>query len=130
MQLFCLLTYKNHGNIFRIVRQNCNNKIMSELGYIQQGKALEPNLYYLFFLLELEARLMLIFSGSPYQMIHHFMDNCIEDIYYRLRAWLDPKFATYANATFSYNIQAPVIYVHLSPDSKQGKGSTHVDQLV
>ena len=48
-------------------------------------------------------------------MIHHFMDNCIEDIYYRLRAWLDPKFATYANAknTFSYNIQAPVIYDYI-----------------
>ena len=37
------------------------------------------------------------------------MENCIEDIYYKFRAWLNPKWATYANAhnTWSFGLQPP-----------------------
>ena len=43
------------------------------------------------------------------------MQNCIEDIYYKLRAWLNPKYASYANArnTFSYGIGDPIIYDYI-----------------
>jgi len=66
-------------------------------------------------------------AGTPYQIIQEYMENCIEDIYYKLRAWLDPKFATYANArnTFSAGIGDPIIYDYIF-HRNQNRSVVHV----
>merc|ERR1712142_361412 len=66
-------------------------------------------------------------TGTPYQIIQEYMENCIEDIYYKLRAWLDPKFATYANArnTFSAGIGDPIIYDYIF-HRNQNRSVVHV----
>ena len=35
--------------------------------------------------------------SKPYQIVQAYMKNSIEDVYWKLRAWLQPKWATYAN---------------------------------
>ena len=42
--------------------------------------------------------------GEPYEIIQRFMQNSAEEIFYKLREWLLPKFATYGNErnSFSY----------------------------
>ena len=47
-------------------------------------------------------------------MIREHMTNCIEEIFYKLLAWLNPQYATYGNQknTFSNNY-SPVIYDYI-----------------
>jgi len=54
-------------------------------------------------------------QGTPYQIIQTYMRNSIEDIYWKLRAWLRPAWATYANErnTFSFGVEDPVIYDYI-----------------
>jgi len=65
--------------------------------------------------------------GTPYQILHEYMANCVEDIYYLLRAWLGPQFATYANAhnTFSFGLQPPITYDYIF-HRNQNKTKVHV----
>ena len=39
--------------------------------------------------------------SKPYQIVQAYMKNSIEDVYWKLRAWLQPKWATYANEKVS-----------------------------
>jgi len=54
-------------------------------------------------------------EDTPYQIIQSYMQNSIEDIYWKLRAWLQPKWATYANEqnTWSFGIGDPIIYDYI-----------------
>jgi len=51
-------------------------------------------------------------KGTPYQIIQDYMENSLEDVYYRLRQWLQPRWATYANErnTWSFGIGDPITY--------------------
>ncbi len=53
-------------------------------------------------------------QGKPYHMIRNYMKNSIEEIFYKLKAWLGPRFATYGNRanTFSYMFD-PIIYDYI-----------------
>lgn len=53
------------------------------------------------------------------------MKNCIEEIFYKLQAWLNPQYATYGNQvnTFSNNY-APIIYDYVF--HKENDNSTRV----
>jgi len=54
-------------------------------------------------------------SGTPYRIIQDYMKNSLEDIYYILKAWLNPKWATYANErnTWSFGIGDPITYDYI-----------------
>ncbi len=47
-------------------------------------------------------------------MIRSYMKNSIEEIFYKLKAWLGPRFATYGNKanTFSYMFDS-IIYDYI-----------------
>ena len=58
-------------------------------------------------------------------MIREHMKNCIEEIFYKLQAWLDPRYATYGNQlnTFSNNYK-PIIYDYVF--HKENNNATRV----
>jgi len=54
-------------------------------------------------------------KGLPYKEITDYMKNCVEEIFYKLKQWLAPRYSTYANPanTFSFGITPPVIYDYI-----------------
>lgn len=53
-------------------------------------------------------------EGEPYQMIRDYMTNCVEELYYKLKQWLQPKFATYGNQANTFSRQfGPIIYDYI-----------------
>ena len=47
-------------------------------------------------------------------MIRKHMKNCIEEMFYKLLAWLNPQYATYGNKKNSFsNNYSPVIYDYI-----------------
>lgn len=52
--------------------------------------------------------------GITYKTIADVMTNCVEEIFYKLKQWLEPNFATYGNEknTFS-SMYKPVIYDYI-----------------
>eukprot|EP00095_Tigriopus_kingsejongensis_P002255 maker-scaffold478_size161223-snap-gene-0.27 protein:Tk02255 transcript:maker-scaffold478_size161223-snap-gene-0.27-mRNA-1 annotation:"neutral sphingomyelinase" len=53
-------------------------------------------------------------AGEPYAMVKDHMQNCIEEVFYKLLEWLNPQYATYGNQknTFS-NHYTPIIYDYI-----------------
>jgi len=45
--------------------------------------------------------------GEPYQIIRDKMMNCVEEIYYKLREWLNPDYYTYGNLRNTYTGGSP-----------------------
>ena len=45
--------------------------------------------------------------GEPYQIIRDKMINCVEEIYYKLREWLNPDYYTYGNDRNTYTRGSP-----------------------
>ncbi len=61
-----------------------------------------------------QFKISIYFLGEPYHMIRSYMKNSVEEIYYKLKAWLGERFSTYGNRgnTFSYMFD-PIIYDYI-----------------
>jgi hypothetical protein len=54
-------------------------------------------------------------EGSPFEMVRKEMQNSVEELFYKLKRWLNPEYTTYGNPanTFSGRKYSPIMYDYI-----------------